>query len=168
MSGETTSLVRSAQRWLLATPLVVAVACGGPQSLGGAGAECFRDDECQPGLICVAPTEEDINRVCSNDPTPLISNVEGPPVMMMGGGAGAAGMAGAMPVAGAGGMGAMGGGGAAAGSAGSSGSSGSAGMGGSDSAGSGGSGGSGGTAGSGGAAGTGGSGGTDPEGGAPN
>jgi hypothetical protein len=156
------------KRWLAMAPLLVAAACGGPQTLGSAGATCFRDDECEPGLICVAPEADDPNRVCSNDPTPLISEVEGPPPveMPMGGAAGMAGAAGAMVVAG-GGMGAMAGGGApSAGSAGAAaaGTSGAGGGGGTDTAGSGGSGGTG-TAGSGGSAG---SGGTEPEGGAAN
>lgn len=159
------------QRWLRAGPLLLAMACGGPQELGAAGTSCFRDDECEAGLICVAPMEGDINRVCSDDPTPLISNVDGPPVVEpMGGSAGAAGamagggmgaVAGAMT---AGGMGAM------AGSAGSGGSGASSGSGGTDTGGSAGSAGTGGTdtAGSGGSAGSSGTGGTDPEGGAPN
>lgn len=159
----------SAQRWLQAGPLLLAMACGGPQKLGAAGSSCFRDDECQPGLICVAPMEGDINRVCSDDPTPLISNVDGPPVVEpMGGSAGAAGaMAGGGMGAVAGAM-AGGGMGATAGSAGSGGSGGSP-AGGTDSGGSAGSAGTGGTdaAGSGGSAGSSGSGGTDPEGGAP-
>jgi hypothetical protein len=157
------------KRWLAMAPLLVGAACGGPQKLGGAGATCFRDDECEPGLICVAPEVDDPNRVCSNDPTPLISEVEGPPPveMPMGGAAGMAGAAGAMAVAG-GGMGAMAGGGApSAGSAGAP-AAGTAGVGGGGgAAGSGGSGGSGGTD-TAGSAGTAGSGGTDPEGGAPN
>jgi hypothetical protein len=153
------------RRWLVVTPLLIGAACGGPQELGVAGATCFRDDECEPGLICVAPEEGDANRVCSNDPTPLISEVEGPPPVEMPMG-GAAGMAGAMAVAG-GGMGAMAGGGApSAGSAGSpaAGNSGAGGGGGTDAAGSGGTG----TAGTAGSGGSGGSGGTEPEGGAAN
>jgi hypothetical protein len=158
-----------AQRWLRAGPLLLAMACGGPQELGPAGAKCFRDDECQAGLICVAPMEGDINRVCSDDPTPLISNVDGPPVVEpMGGSAGAAGatagggmgaVAGAGAMAG-GGMGAMAG---TAGTAGNGGSGANSGAGGTDTAGTGGTD----TAGTGGSAGTAGSGGTEPEGGAP-
>jgi hypothetical protein len=151
------------QRWLLVSPLLVVAACGGPQALAEAGDTCFRDDECVAGLICVAPEEGSIERVCSSDPTPLISNVEGPPIMEMpmGGAAGMAGsggMAGAVAVAG-GGVGAMAGGGAA-----------SAGSAGTDSGGSGGGGsGGGGMAGTSGAsAGSAGSGGTEPEGGAAN
>jgi len=108
---------RVVQRWLLVSPLLLVAACGGPQALGEADETCFRDDECVAGLICVAPEEGSIERVCSNDPTPIISNVEMPPVMEMpmGGAAGMAGtggMAGDMAVAG-GGMGAVAGGGAA-------------------------------------------------------
>jgi hypothetical protein len=84
----------------LSTALLVAAACGGPQKLGASGSTCFRDDDCAAGLICVAPTATDSRRVCSSDPTPLISMVEGPPVMMMGGGAGMAGTAGMGAVAG--------------------------------------------------------------------
>jgi hypothetical protein len=75
-------------------PLLLGAACGGPQSLGDEGAKCFRDDDCTPGLICVAPPTDPVNRVCSSDPTPLISNVEGPPVAV-GGDAAMAGSAGA-------------------------------------------------------------------------
>jgi hypothetical protein len=83
-----------AWRWLPVLPLLFGAGCGGPQSLGDAGAQCFRDDDCAPGLICVAPPTDAVNRVCSSDPTPLISNVEGPPVAM-GGDAALAGSAGA-------------------------------------------------------------------------
>lgn len=79
----------------LSLALFVAGACGGPQKLGGAGATCFRDDDCEAGMICVAPTVDDIHRVCSNDPTPLISMVEGPEPVATSGAAGAAGMGGA-------------------------------------------------------------------------
>ncbi|HKY35887.1 MAG TPA: hypothetical protein VJN18_08110 [Polyangiaceae bacterium] len=148
------------RRWLLVAPLLLGAACGGPQELGSAGATCFRDDECEPGLICVAPVDS-TSRVCSNDPTPLISKVDGPPPVEVPMG-GAAGMAGAMTVAG-GGMGAMAGSAGGAGSA-NGGSAGAAGSGGSSAgSNSGGTGGSGGTD----TAGSGGSGGTDPEGGAP-
>jgi hypothetical protein len=157
-----------AQRWLRVAPLVLGAACGGPQALGDSGTICFRDDDCRPGLICVAPSEDDLNRVCSSDPTPLISSVEGPQVEMPVGGE--AGMAGAMVVAG-GGMGAVAGGGAAgsagsapAGGGGSGGSAGGGGSGGGDVGGSGGTN----AAGTSGSAGTAGGGGTSPEGGAPN
>ena len=79
-----------------------AVSCGGPQKLGEAGTKCFRDDDCVAGLICVAPTTGDIHRVCSNDPTPIISMVE-MPELATGGTAGTGGAATAGAGAGAGG-----------------------------------------------------------------
>ena len=85
---------RACWRWLPVLPLLFGAACGGPQALGDADAKCFRDDDCAPGLICVAPPMDSLNRVCSSDPTPLISNVDGPPVAM-GGDAAIAGSAGA-------------------------------------------------------------------------
>ena len=78
----------------LSLAVFVAAACGGPQKLGGRGATCFRDDDCEAGMICVAPTAGDIHRVCSTDATPLISTVEGPPPVGGGTAAGAAGVAG--------------------------------------------------------------------------
>ena len=99
---------RACWPWLPVLPLLFGAACGGPQALGDAGAKCFRDDDCSPGLICVAPPMDSLNRVCSSDPTPLISNVDGPPVAMggdaaMAGSAGAAVAGGGMaPVAGGG------------------------------------------------------------------
>lgn len=104
-------------RWLPVLPLLLGAACGGPQTLGDADDKCFRDDDCSPGLICVAPATDvsGVNRVCSSDPTPLISNVDGPPVAM-GGDAAMAGMAGMAGAAGAavagGGMAPVAGGGA--------------------------------------------------------
>ena len=150
--------------------LLVAAACGGPQKLGDSGATCFRDDDCAPGLICVAPSATDLRRVCSNDPTPLISTVEGPPAMMLGGSAGAAGMAAAGGGAGNGGA---TGGNASAGS--DPGGTDGGGKGGSGTAGKAGGGGMAGTSaggtdsgtGGGGTAGTAGTGGTAPEAGAP-
>ena len=77
-------------RWRATLSLVaLAVSCGGPQELGGSGTKCFRDDDCKSGLICVAPTAADARRVCSNDPTPIISMVEMPEIAT-GGSAGAA------------------------------------------------------------------------------
>jgi hypothetical protein len=82
------------RRWLPVLPLLLAAACGGPQDLGDAGSKCFRDDDCQAGLICVAPVTSPNSRVCGNDPSSLVSNVDGPPVAM-GGDAAMAGNAGA-------------------------------------------------------------------------
>jgi hypothetical protein len=82
---------RSLRCWLRSAPLLIAAACGGPQKLGDSGSTCFRDDDCEAGLICVASDMLGFNRVCSNDPTPLISTVEGPPPIMQMGGSGAGG-----------------------------------------------------------------------------
>jgi hypothetical protein len=84
---------RARTRLLRAALVLVAAGCGGPQKLGDAGATCFRDDDCNAGFICVAPTADDIHRVCSTDPTPLISMVMGPDYggMNMGGSAGSGG-----------------------------------------------------------------------------
>lgn len=177
MSLASPSAVARRWRFRASCALLLVGACGGPQDPGKLGATCFRDDDCKAGLICVAPTGE-TDRVCSDDPTPLISNVDGPPVIDTGG---AAAVGGAPAVAG-GGMAPVAGTGAVAGSssAGSS-SAGSANAGsatgGSEAGGSsatGGTGGSGAAAGTGGsdAAGTGGSsaagtGGSEPLGGAP-
>jgi len=147
----------------LSLALFAAAACGGPQKLGSTGATCFRDDDCEPGMICVAPTADDIHRVCSTDPTPLISMVEGPPVMAMAGAgmAGTGGVAtGGAATAGATDAGTDSGGTAAAGKAGAGGKAGAAGTGAGGST----------TAGAGGTdatAGTGGTAGTAPDGGAP-
>lgn len=76
------------RRWgasrLLGLVALASGACGGPQDHGTKGVTCFRDDDCKPGLICVAP-EGAKKRVCSDDPTPLISNVDGPPIAETGG-----------------------------------------------------------------------------------
>lgn len=50
--------------------------CGGPQELGGRDSECFRDDECEYGLICAIPAGGE-TRVCTDDlsslvPTPAV------------------------------------------------------------------------------------------------
>jgi hypothetical protein len=72
------------RRLLGLVALAASGACGGPQDHGTKGVTCFRDDDCKPGLICVAP-EGAKKRVCSDDPTPLISNVDGPPIAETGG-----------------------------------------------------------------------------------
>ena len=46
-------------------------ACGGPASQGASGAVCFRDDECEPGLVCV-------ELACSSDLGALVSFGVGP------------------------------------------------------------------------------------------
>lgn len=64
---------QSRVRWLLLA--IGAVACGGPQKAGKSGAVCFRDDDCMLGLVCVAP-EGSTARVCSDDVTGIISEVD--------------------------------------------------------------------------------------------
>ena len=51
--------------------------CAGKQQAAGMGEDCYRDDDCQIGLVCVADRNGD--RVCSNDVSSLASSVEGPP-----------------------------------------------------------------------------------------
>ena len=153
-------------RWLRTVLVLVAAGCGGPQKLGDAGATCFRDDDCNAGLICVAPTADDIHRVCNSDATPLISMVKGPDYggMGTGGGAGTGAGSGGVAAGGAAGK-------AAAGTASGAGAAGSAGM--ASTGGKGGTAGgagmaSGGTnTGGSGVSGTGGSGGTDASAGSP-
>lgn len=53
------------------------VGCAGKQQAVGRGEDCYRDDDCQVGLVCVADRAG--NRVCSNDVSSLASSVEGPP-----------------------------------------------------------------------------------------
>jgi hypothetical protein len=65
-----------AMRLGLAVPLVVAVACGGPQEPAEEGESCYRDADCAAGLVCVPFPD---GRVCSKDIRGLISMVEGPP-----------------------------------------------------------------------------------------
>jgi hypothetical protein len=51
--------------------------CAGSKEPGGAGEDCYRDEDCKSGLVCVANMNK--VRVCSNDVTGLAGNVEGPP-----------------------------------------------------------------------------------------
>jgi hypothetical protein len=53
------------------------VGCAGSQEPGGAGATCYRDSDCQAGLVCVANMAG--ARVCSDDVSGLVGQVEGPP-----------------------------------------------------------------------------------------
>src|SRR3954453_798183 len=57
-----------------------AVACGGPQPLGNAGSVCFRADECQAGLACVAETLGSAKHVCSADLSGIVAMVDGAPL----------------------------------------------------------------------------------------
>ncbi|HTQ02647.1 MAG TPA: hypothetical protein VMI54_02280 [Polyangiaceae bacterium] len=58
---------------------VVALAggCAGKQEPAAAGKDCYRDEDCQTGLVCVADASG--NRVCSKDVKRLESMVNGPP-----------------------------------------------------------------------------------------
>jgi hypothetical protein len=53
------------------------VGCAGPQEPGAAGTTCYRDSDCKAGLICVANMAG--SRVCSDDVSGLVGQVEGPP-----------------------------------------------------------------------------------------
>jgi hypothetical protein len=44
--------------------------CGGPSEAGGQGAECFRAEECAPGLVC-------IEQHCTSDLTDINIRPEG-------------------------------------------------------------------------------------------
>jgi hypothetical protein len=61
---------------LLAT---LGLACAGKQSGGEMGEDCYRDEDCKVGLVCVASPPNSDDRKCSNDVTSLASSVEGPP-----------------------------------------------------------------------------------------
>jgi hypothetical protein len=63
----------------LVAGFLVAVACGGPQEPGSAGTDCFRDDDCEPGLVCASldPAVPG-DRVCTDDVSGLVSTVPGP------------------------------------------------------------------------------------------
>jgi hypothetical protein len=56
---------------------VMLLGCAGAQEPGGAGAACYRDSDCQSGLVCVANMAG--QRVCSDDVSGLVGSVEGPP-----------------------------------------------------------------------------------------
>jgi hypothetical protein len=51
--------------------------CAGKQDPAAAGQDCYRDEDCQTGLVCVANPSG--NRVCSKDVKSLESMVDGPP-----------------------------------------------------------------------------------------
>jgi hypothetical protein len=51
--------------------------CAGHQEPGAAGTACYRDSDCQAGLVCVANATG--SRVCSDDVAGLVGSVEGPP-----------------------------------------------------------------------------------------
>lgn len=56
-----------------------AVCCAGKQTGGGPGEDCYRDEDCKVGLVCVATPAPSGPRVCSNDVTSLASSVPAPP-----------------------------------------------------------------------------------------
>src|ERR1041384_4928160 len=62
---------------LLGVGAAWAVACGGPQPLGGAGSVCFRADECKAGLACVPERMGAAKHVCSADLSGVVSMVDG-------------------------------------------------------------------------------------------
>jgi hypothetical protein len=45
-------------------------ACGGPQGQGGQGSTCFRDNECEYGLVCAAVGSGE--RTCTSDVAGLV------------------------------------------------------------------------------------------------
>ena len=65
---------------LLGLGVVWAAACGGPQKQAGAGAVCFRTDDCQTELACVPETIGSSTRVCSADASGIVSMVDGAPL----------------------------------------------------------------------------------------
>jgi hypothetical protein len=67
-------MTRALRVGLLAFALV---GCAGAQEPGGAGSACYRDSDCQAGLVCVANSAG--ARVCSDDVSGLVGSVEGPP-----------------------------------------------------------------------------------------
>jgi hypothetical protein len=68
--------MRSLRAVVLAV-VVAAPACAGKQDPAAAGQDCYRDEDCQTGLVCVAAASG--NRVCSKDVKSLESMVDGPP-----------------------------------------------------------------------------------------
>ncbi len=67
---------RPPRTWLLAMALG-GLGCAGSQEPAGMGKDCYRDEDCKVGLVCVANAAR--NRVCTNDVTSLDSSVPGPP-----------------------------------------------------------------------------------------
>ncbi len=65
---------------LLGLGAVWAAACGGPQKQAGAGAVCFRTDDCQTELACVPEAIGSSTRVCSADASGIVSMVDGAPL----------------------------------------------------------------------------------------
>jgi hypothetical protein len=65
---------------MLGLGVVWAMACGGPQKQAGAGAVCFRTDDCQTELACVPEAIGSSTRVCSADASGIVSMVDGAPL----------------------------------------------------------------------------------------
>ena len=57
--------------------VALAAGCAGKQDPAAAGQDCYRDEDCKTGLVCVANASG--NRVCSKDVKSLESMVDGPP-----------------------------------------------------------------------------------------
>jgi hypothetical protein len=62
--------------WVLGATLV-GLGCAGSKEPGGPGEDCYRDEDCKSGLVCVANMNN--VRVCSSDVTSLVSMRPGPP-----------------------------------------------------------------------------------------
>jgi hypothetical protein len=62
--------------WVVGASLI-ALGCAGSKEPGGPGEDCYRDEDCKSGLVCVANMSG--VRVCSNDVTSLVSMRPGPP-----------------------------------------------------------------------------------------
>ena len=69
--------LRAAMQAGLAGIVVAAVACGGPQEPAGEGEDCYRDADCQVGLVCVPTTGG--ARACSKNISGLVDQVVTPP-----------------------------------------------------------------------------------------
>jgi len=54
-------------------------ACAGKQSGGAMGEDCYRDEDCKVGLVCVPSPPGSTDRKCSNNVKSLASSVDGPP-----------------------------------------------------------------------------------------
>jgi hypothetical protein len=55
---------------------IACAACGGPQEPSGEGETCYRDADCEVGLVCVPNGNA---RTCSANVGGLVSQVEAPP-----------------------------------------------------------------------------------------
>ena len=62
--------------WSAMVAWLGAAHCGGPAKAGGAGADCFRADECAAGLVC-------IDQKCTSDLSSvnIITDAARPPVL---------------------------------------------------------------------------------------